>query len=218
MNNKKYSDNQKRALILEKRLARLENLIKNEAKSKKFESFESDLDEEGARAAADRLAKQFANMVGVRLTPANNTDTIDSPMFGALNIRSADEVAEDPDARFTFDYNVAGYPADTVKFRPTDGTICVWRSASNGYSGEGAVDPESGECEWEDWLGDCSYPLQAWKNFSFDMIHCDDDDWDDDYDDYDESLKRRVARLENALSNKKRAVESKRPQRKFKNR
>lgn len=190
-----------RKLALEQRINRLERLLKSESSiSKKFESFESDLNEEGARTAADRLANQFANMIGVRLTPANNTDTIDSPMFGALNPNhqsTVDDIAEDPDARFTFDYTVADYPADTVKVRPTDRTICVWRSASNGYSGEGAVDPESGECEWEDWLGDCSYPLRAWENFSFDMIHGDDDDCDDDYDydddDYDESLKHRVS-------------------------
>ena len=179
-----------RKLALEQRINRLERLLKSESKSKKFESFESNLDEEGARATADRLAKQFANMVGVSLTPVRTPDTIDSPMYGALNLSSVDEIAEDPDARFTFDYRVTGYPADTVKVRPTDKAICVWRSASNGFSGEGAVDPKSGECEWEDWLGDCSYPLRAWKNFSFDMIHGDEDDWDDDY---DESLKRKSA-------------------------
>jgi hypothetical protein len=209
-NNSTLSDNQKREMILEKRFARIENLIKNEARtSKKFESFESDLDEEGARAAADRLANQFANMVGVSLTPDNMTDTIDSPVYGTLDAHSAsaaEEIADDPDARFTFDYSVDGYPADTVKVRPTDGTICVWRSVYDGYYGEGAVDPESGECEWEDWLGDCSYPLSAWKNFSFDMIHGDeDDDYDDDdeYDDdeYDESLKHRATRNDNRIKN-----------------
>lgn len=197
-----------RKFKLEQRINRLERLLKNEARiSKKFESFESDLDEEGACAAADRLAKQFASMVGVRLTPVNTSDTIDSPMFGMLDVSSADEIAEDPDARFTFDYDVAGYPADTVKIRPTDGTICVWRSIYDGYSGEGAVDPKDGECEWEDWLGDCSYPLRAWKNFSFDMIHGD-DDWDEDDwdDDYDESLSRRTTgcRRESACKHSRR--------------
>ncbi len=181
-----------RKSTLEQRINRLERLLKNEARiSKKFESFESDLDEEGARAAADRLAKQFASMVGVSLTPdLSYKYTVDSPVYGALNPNSsfdAENVADDPDARFTFGYRVANYPADTVKVRPTDGTICVWHSIYDGHYGEGAVDPKTGECEWEDWLGDCSYPLRAWKNFSFDMIHGDEDDWDD----YDESLKHR---------------------------
>jgi hypothetical protein len=178
---------------LEQRIARLERLLKNEASStKKFESFESDLDEDGARAAADRLAKQFANMVGVRLIPnLKDKDTIDSPMFGVLNPNkpsTADEVAEDPDARFTFEYDVVGYPADGVKVRPTDRTICVWRSIMDGYNGEGAVDPKTGICAWVDWLEDGSYPLSAWKNFSFDMIHG--EDWDDEEDEEYESVKR----------------------------
>jgi hypothetical protein len=186
-----------RKLALEQRINRLERLLKNESRtSKKFESFESDLDEEGARAAADRLASQFASMVGVKLTPdLSYKYTVDSPVYGALNPNSsfdAENVVDDPDARFTFNYRVTGYPADTVKIRPTDGTICVWRSVYDDYYGEGAVDPKTGECEWEYWLGDCSYPLRAWKNFNFDMIHGDEDDWDDD-DDYDESLKHRAS-------------------------
>lgn len=185
---------------LEQRIARLERLLKNEAanKTKKFESFELDLDEDGARAAADRLAKQFSQIVGVRLTPnLKDKDTIDSPMYGVLNPHhptAAEEVEDDPDARFTFHYDVAGYPADGVMVRPTDGTICVWRSIMNGYDGEGAVDPETGMCTWEDWLADCSYPLSAWKNFNFDMIHGDDEDWDEEDDEEYESVKRPMKR------------------------
>ena len=199
---------------LEQRINRLERLLKNEASStKKFESFESDLDEDGARAAANRLARQFASMVGVRLIPANTSDTIDSPMFGVLNPNkpsTADEVAEDQDARFTFDYDVEGYPADTVKVRPTDGTICVWRSIYDGYEGEGAVDPKTGECEWEDWLEDGSYPLSAWKNFNFDMIHGDDEDWDEDDDEEYESVKRFTKRPMKSESTRKPARRIKR--------
>ena len=43
---------------LEQRINRLERFLKNEACiSKKCESFESELDETGARAAANRIAK-----------------------------------------------------------------------------------------------------------------------------------------------------------------
>ena len=43
---------------LERRINRLECLLKNESyASKKCESFESELDETGARAAANRIAK-----------------------------------------------------------------------------------------------------------------------------------------------------------------
>lgn len=45
---------------LERRINRLERLLKNEAcASQKCESFESDLDETGARAAANRIANQI---------------------------------------------------------------------------------------------------------------------------------------------------------------
>lgn len=180
---------------LEQRINRLERLLKNEANaSKKFESFESDLDEDGAREAASRLAKQFGQMVGVRLTRDDQHEIVDSPMFGWLRGHQVEDIEEDPDARYTFTYDVDGYPADSVMVRPTEGTICVWRSIMNGYSGEGAVDPKTGMCSWEDWLGDCSYPLSAWKNFNFDMIHGDDEDWDEEDDEEYESVKRPMKR------------------------
>jgi hypothetical protein len=169
-----------RKLTLEQRIARLERAVRNEARSK---NFEANGDAVGARAAADRIAKQFASMTGAKLTYSGNSDIIDSPSYGATS--DVEVLNDDPDARFRFHYDVDGWPADDVVVCPSDNTVCVWRSVYNGYEGEGAVDPNSGYCEWCDWLDECSYPLAAWKNFSFDMIHGDD---------YDESLKRRSAR------------------------
>lgn len=146
----------------------------------KCESFESDADEAGARAAADRMAKEFSSMTGARLRLDKDHDTVDSPMYGWTD--SLEDLADDPDARYTFVYDVVGDLADQVLIRPTDRTVCVWRSVYDDYEGEGAVDPRTGLTEWCDWLDECSYPMSAWKNFNFDMIH-----GEEEY----ESLKRR---------------------------
>lgn len=63
---------------LEQRVARLEHLIKNEApcKTKKFESFESDLDEAGARVKADRMAKEFACVTGMASFSFDNSKDV----------------------------------------------------------------------------------------------------------------------------------------------
>lgn len=208
MNRKKYSDNQKRALILEKRLARLENLIKNEAKSKKFESFESDLDEAGARAAADRLAKQFGRMIGATVRPDDlGGDVIESPRYGWLSVDRADEIADDPDARFVFQYSVG----DDFSALVVPSNNSVELMTEGGY----AVDP-SGETFEADTAVDGAFPLSDWEGFDLSMVR-DEDDWDDD-DEYDESLKRRIARLEKTISSKRSTVESKRTPRRCKNR
>ena len=159
-----------RKMTLENRIARLERLLKNES-SNKFESFESDLDEDGAREAANRLAKQFAQMVGVRLTRSDQPEIVDSPMFGWLRGNEVEDIAEDPDAAYTFAYDVAGHPGATVYVRPTEGTICVWQSLEDGVDGEGAVDPKTGECNWNDDISSGAYPLSSWNGFNMDMIH-----------------------------------------------
>ena len=82
-------------LTLEQRIARLEKVL-NGKKSVKNESFETDLDLEGARAAADRIAKQFGRMLGVNVTPDDlGHDVILSPMYGWLTLNDTDEIEED---------------------------------------------------------------------------------------------------------------------------
>ena len=61
-----------RKSTLEQRIARLENAVKQDShkvRRKKFESFESDLDVDSARAAANRIAKQFGRIVGANVHP-----------------------------------------------------------------------------------------------------------------------------------------------------
>lgn len=154
-------------LTLEQRVARLEKILKAESRFVKNESFESDHNAEAARGVADGMAKIFSQMVDARLMPNGTRDIVDSPMYGW----SRDVEMDDTDARYTFTYDVEGYPGVSVYARPTDNTICVWQSLTNGSNCEGAVDPKTGMCEWCDELSECSYPLVAWKNFSLDMIH-----------------------------------------------
>jgi len=177
--------------MLENRIARLEKLLKNEEfesvkrsrkrAGRKFESFESDHSADVARDVAKSMAKIFSQMIGARLTPSDTTDIVDSPTYGW----SRDVEMDDFDARYTFTYDVEGYPGVSVYFRPTDNTVCVWKSLTNGSNCEGAVDPKTGMCEWSDELSECSYPLAAWRNFDLEMIH------DEDF----ESVKRNRKRI-----------------------
>ena len=199
-------DNKKREKLLENRLTRLERLIKNEAcSSRKCESFESDLDEEGARAAANRLAKQFANMIGSSVRPDDlGDDVILSPMYGWLSVDRADKAADDPDARFVFNYALDdGFSLNVF---PSDGKVNL--ISEDGYS----VSPD-GEIIDYDEADLYASPLSDWRGFDLSMVQDPNEDSYVDYDhseDYDESLSRRVARIEKAIANSKRTVERKR--------
>lgn len=201
-------DNKKREKLLENRLMRLERLIKNEAcSSKKFESFESDLDEAGARAAANRIANQFGRMVGADVRPDDlGDDVIDSPRYGWLSVDHTDEIADDPEARFVFQYTLGSDFGILVV--PSNNAVELM--TDSGY----AVDP-SGETFEADTAVDGAFPLSDWRGFDLSMVEDPNEDSYVDY--YDESLTRRVARIEKAIANK-RTVESKRPQRRFINR
>ena len=59
----------KRKLTLEQRISRLEKILNSNRKSRKFESFESALDEAGARAKANQIANQFGALVGADIEP-----------------------------------------------------------------------------------------------------------------------------------------------------
>ena len=199
-------DNKKREKLLENRLMRLERLIKNEAcSSRKCESFESDLDERGARAAANRLAKQFANMIGSSVRPDDlGDDVILSPTYGWLSVDRADEAADDPDARFVFNYALDdGFSLNVF---PSDGKVNL--ISEDGYS----VSPD-GEIIDYDEADLYASPLSDWRSFDLSMVQDPNEDSYVDYDhseDYDESLSRRVARIEKAIANSKRTVARKR--------
>ena len=194
-------DNKKRERLLENRLMRLERLIKNEAcSSRKCEGFESDLDEAGARAAANSLAKQFANMIGSSVRPDDfgGGEVILSPMYGWLSVDRADKAADDPDARFVFNYALDdGFSLNVF---PSDGKVNL--ISEDGYS----VSPD-GEIIDYDEADIYASPLSDWHGFDLSMVQ---DPNEDSYVDYDESLTRRVARIEKAIANNKRTVERKR--------
>lgn len=154
-----------RKMTLENRIARLEKLFGNKSTCK-FESFESDLDEYGARELASRLAKQFMSFTGISLVRSDDMDIVDSPRYGWLSGNDVEDIADDPDARYTFSYNVREYPSVTVYIRPTDETVCVWDGDM-----EGAVDPDTGSCNWADELDSVSYPISEWKGFDMNSIH-----------------------------------------------
>ena len=196
-------------LTLEQRIARLEKVL-NGKKSVKNESFETDLDLEGARAAADRIAKQFGRMLGVNVTPDDlGHDVILSPMYGWLTLNDTDEIEEDPDARFGFPYSL-DEPGYTIIVHPSDNAVNLINE--DGYS----IDPK-GHPFSSDSADVVAFALPKWKNFDFSMVDEEDDGYNveagDDFNDYyDESHKRsskptindRVARLEKLLSRKSR--------------
>ena len=176
---------------LEQRINRLERLLKNEARtSPKCESFESELDETGARAAANRIAKQFGRMLGVSVRPDDyGKDVINSPMFGWLPASAVDEIAEDPDARFAFHY-VLGDGDYEFDVYPSDNSVNLINE--DGYS----VDPSGRLLSSED-ADVTAFPLRRWKGFDLSMVEGDDED------DYYDEAKCRTRRSMNSESARK---------------
>ena len=176
---------------LEQRINRLERLLKNEAcVSKKCESFESELDETGARVAANRIARQFGRMLGVSVRPSDyGDDVINSPMFGWLPVSSVDEIVEDQDARFAFHY-VLGDGDFEFDVYPSDNAVNLINE--DGYS----VDP-NGRLLSSDDADVAAFPISMWKGFDLSMVE------DDDEDDYYDEAKCRTRRSMNSESARK---------------
>lgn len=173
---------------LEPRINRLERLLKNEAcASNKCESFESELDETGARITANRIAAQFGHMLGVSVRPSDyGEDVINSPMFGWLPVSAVDEIAEDPDARFAFHYVLGDGDYEFDVF-PSDNSVNL--ISEDGYS----VDP-NGRLLSSDDAYVTAFPLRRWKGFDLSMVE------DDDEDDYYDEAKCRTRRSMNSES------------------
>ena len=176
---------------LEQRINRLERILKNEAcASNKCESFESELDETGARATANRIAAQFGRMLGVSVRPSDyGEDVINSPMFGWLPVSAVDEIAEDPDARFAFHYSLGDGDYEFDVF-PSDNSVNL--ISEDGYS----VDP-NGRLLSSDDAYVTAFPLRRWKGFNLSMVE------DDDEDDYYDEAKCRTRRSMNSESARK---------------
>lgn len=165
--------NSNRKMTLESRIARLEKLLKT---SRKFESLESDLDESGARAKANRIAQQFGRMIGEKIRPDDlGRDTILSPLYGWLNVDAVDEIMDDSDARFAFQYSLGNTDFDIIVF-PTENSVELCYDSL-------AIDPSGDEFEGDNSYMD-AFPLNDWEGFSLSMVH----------DEYDESVKRRRCR------------------------
>ena len=176
---------------LEQRINRLERLLKNEAcASNKCESFESDLDDVGARATANRIAQQFGRMLGVSVRPSDyGDDVINSPIFGWLPVTAIEEIESDPDARFAFHY-VLGDGDFEFDVYPSDNSVNL--ISEDGYS----VDP-NGRLLSSDDAYVTAFPLRRWKGFDLSMVE------DDDEDDYYDEAKCRTRRSMNSESARK---------------
>lgn len=176
---------------LEQRINRLERLLKNEAcTSQKYEGFESDLDDVGARATANRIAAQFGRMLGVSVRPDDyGEDVINSPIFGWLPVTAVEEIESDPDARFAFHY-VLGDSDFEIDVYPSDNSVNLINE--DGYS----VDPTGRLLSSDDSVV-TAFPLRRWKGFDLSMVE------DDDEDDYYDEAKCRTRRSMNSESARK---------------
>lgn len=176
---------------LEQRINRLERLLKNEAcASQKCESFESDLDDVGARTTANRIAAQFGRMLGVSVRPDDyGDDVINSPVFGWLPVTAVEEIESDQDARFAFHY-VLGDEDFSIDVYPSDNAVNLINE--DGYS----VDPTGRLLSSDDSVV-TAFPLRRWKGFDLSMVE------DDDEDDYYDEAKCRTRRSMNSESARK---------------
>lgn len=159
----------RKSVILEKRISRLEKLLKNESAN----SFEGRLDEDGARVAADRIIKQFGKLVNKRFLYEDLDGlSLYSPMYGWLSLDDTEEIEEDPDTRFVFQYGTNGYTAMVI---PSDNAVELM--TDGGY----AVDPSNGSTFEADCPQDGAFNLAKWRRFDLSMV-------------YSESVKRPIKR------------------------
>lgn len=136
-------------------------------------NFEKNLNLDGARAKADKMAKKFTALTGIELKL--NHFYIDSPYYGYID-KLENFPKDDPDSLFVFSFDEADNHYETVSFVPSVGSAMVWRSLNDDnpywnaddeedYGAEGAVDPRTGIASWEDWIEDGLYLLAAWKDY-----------------------------------------------------
>lgn len=136
-------------------------------------SFEKNLNLDGARAKADKMAKKFTELTGIELK--FNHFYIDSPCYGYID-KLENFPEDDPDSLFVFSFDEADNRYETVSFVPSLNSAMVWRSLNDDnlywnaddeedYGAEGAVDPRTGVASWEDDIYDGLYQLVAWKKY-----------------------------------------------------
>lgn len=136
-------------------------------------SFEKNLNLDGARAKADKMAKKFTALTGIELK--FNHFYIDSPCYGYID-KLENYPEDDPDSLFVFSFDEADNRYETVSFVPSLNSAMVWRSLNDDnpywnaddeedYGAEGAVDPRTGVASWEDDIYDGLYQLVAWKKY-----------------------------------------------------
>lgn len=206
-------------LTLEQRIARLERLLKNEARARKFESYESDLDEMGAERDALKIAKQFCEKIGVDSSTLKLIDkgdlVINSPANGWVTVDQyeldqQDPETEDPDARFGFEYYL-GRTGYTITVYPTDNAVCL-------MTADGGLYIDTDGIQFTDDNGNIvAYPLSEWDGFNLSMVDDEGDGYNveagDDFRSYRGMLRKhesrqsvvsRIARLEKLLSRKSR--------------
>lgn len=96
--------------MLERRIERLEKLLKNEAgrRRSRVPELEATLNVEAAYEAAEAIASQFADMIGADIRLINTKNIIDSPVYGWLTVDDVDEIKDDKNARFAIQYSVRG--------------------------------------------------------------------------------------------------------------
>ena len=113
--------------------------------------FEKNLNLDGARAKADKMAQKFTALTGIELK--FNHFYIDSPYYGYIDVLE-DFPEDDPDSLFVFQFDEVDNHYETVSFVPSVNSAMVWRSLNDDnpywnaddeedYGAEGAVNPET---------------------------------------------------------------------------
>jgi hypothetical protein len=166
-------------LMLERRINRLENMIKNEAREEGHmvygkdaaHTMEQNHDIRGAKATANVFADKFTQLTGIKLRRDDSHPIIYSPEYGWTD--SLEDLDDDIYSYFVFKYDVVGDNNVSAYICPTlsGKKVGLWSSLGTGSRGEGAVNPETGECVWEDDIFETLYDVYDWENFSLDMIH-----------------------------------------------
>lgn len=119
-------------------------------------TFEANLDVNGARNAANQIIAQLSQMLNISAQPDDlGDDVISSPMNGWLTINDVEDINEDPDSRFAFQYSMGEFTAIVL---PSDNSVEL-------IIHDDVIDPSGNFILDAECPQDGAFKISKWKKF-----------------------------------------------------
>lgn len=129
-------------------------------------NFESSLNVIAARAEADKIAQQFGKLLNLSVQIDDlGEDVICSPSYGWLTVNDTDEIKDDRDSRFVFQYSAHNSIGNfTISVIPSDNQIELM--TEDGL----AIDPSDCSMFEADCPQDGAFKISKWSKFDLSSI------------------------------------------------